>query len=368
MRVMMTTDAVGGIWQYSLDLASGLSARGFEISLVVLGPPPTPERESQALALPGVELICPGLPVEWLAHTPDEVEQGGRALAKLARRLRVDLVHLNAPALAASANFDVPLIAVGHSCVKTWWEAVRGTELPAEFVWRSALVREGLERADATCAPSRAFAEALTRVYGLRQRPYVIHNGRSRVQPSRTASVPPWPFVFTAGRLWDEGKNVRVLDRAAPHFAVPCFAAGPLQGPDGSIAALDHLEPVGSLSDATLAAWLAAQPIFVSTALYEPFGLSVLEAARSGCPLILSDIPTFRELWNGAAEFVDPHDAGALAAAVNGLACDADRRQRLGAAAQQRSRRYSVETMIDGVRALYARMLQTETARERVPA
>ena len=35
----------------------------------------------------------------------------------------------------------------------------------------------------------------------------------------------------------------------------------------------------------------------------------MLEAASAGCPLILGDIPTFRELWDGAAVFVAPDDA-----------------------------------------------------------
>ncbi len=48
----------------------------------------------------------------------------------------------------------------------------------------------------------------------------------------------------------------------------------------------------------------AAATVFASMARYEPFGLAVLEAAQAGMRLVLSDIPTFRELWDGAAIFV----------------------------------------------------------------
>ena len=51
---------------------------------------------------------------------------------------------------------------------------------------------------------------------------------------------------------------------------------------------------------------MARTAVFVSPALYEPFGLAVLEAAQAGCALVLSDIPTFRELWDGVALFVAP--------------------------------------------------------------
>ena len=73
-----------------------------------------------------------------------------------------------------------------------------------------------------------------------------------------------------------------------------------------SASALAHLQPLGELDERTLAGCLSARPVFVSAARYEPFGLAVLEAAQAGCPLVLSDIPTFRELWDGAALFVDP--------------------------------------------------------------
>ena len=33
-------------------------------------------------------------------------------------------------------------------------------------------------------------------------------------------------------------------------------------------------------------------------ARYEPFGLSILEAALSGCALVLGDLPSLRELWD----------------------------------------------------------------------
>ena len=83
--------------------------------------------------------------------------------------------------------------------------------------------------------------------------------------------------------------------------------------------------------------------IFVSTPLYEPFGLAVLEAAQAGCALVLSEIATLRELWDGAADFVPARNDGAVAEAVTCLLRDPERREALGAAARERSRRYSLD-------------------------
>ena len=152
---------------------------------------------------------------------------------------------------------------------------------------------------------------------------------------------------MTAGRLWDEGKNLAVLDRAAARLPVPVEAAGPLQGPNGARIALHHTVTPGPLDAPVLRDRLAARPIFTSTALYEPFGLSVLEAAQAGCALVLSDIPTFRELWDDAALFVAPHDDRALAAAILRLLGDRTDRAERAALCRERAARYTVEAMAE---------------------
>jgi glycosyltransferase involved in cell wall biosynthesis len=232
---------------------------------------------------------------------------------------------------------------------------VNGSPLPADFVWRTALARKGLRAADVVVAPTRAHAEAVRRCYALRSLPSVVPNGRTPPVAVAAWSAAGEVFALTAGRLWDEGKNVAALDRAAGQLPIRVLAAGPLAGPNGTVATLGSVEPLGNLAGPALRALLARRPIFVSTALYEPFGLAVLEAAQAGCPLVLSDIPTFRELWDGAAEFVDARDDRALAAAILRLASDAGLRARLGRAALARSRNNTVHGMTDAMVDLYRR-------------
>jgi glycosyltransferase involved in cell wall biosynthesis len=63
--------------------------------------------------------------------------------------------------------------------------------------------------------------------------------------------------------------------------------------------------------------------------LYEPFGLAPLEAALRGCALVLSDIGSFRELWDGCAAFFPRGDAEVLAAVLAELEADPKRGARL---------------------------------------
>jgi glycosyltransferase involved in cell wall biosynthesis len=120
---------------------------------------------------------------------------------------------------------------------------------------------------------------------------------------------------------------------------------------------VQHGKALGRLSDAEVARYLGARPIFVSAALYEPFGLAVLEAAQAGCALVLADIPTFRELWEGGAIFVQPDDDVAIAQAIERLARDAELRHRMGEAACSVARAYSLEAMCAGVLAAYRSLL-----------
>ena len=358
LRVLMTADAVGGVWQYVLDAAEGMQAHGVETILAVLGPAPSEDQMNNAKAA-GIEVIGTGLPLDWTAASPVEVKEAGGAIARLAADIKPDIVHLNSPALLADAEFACPVVAVCHSCVATWWEAVRGGTLPEEFAWRMELVRQGYHAANKLLAPTAAFADATARVYDLALAPTVVRNGRRsfrKGEPKRCEI-----FAFTAGRLWDEGKNFAAIDRAASRLSIPVLAAGPLEGPNGTQIAAHHAIALGRLSDDEVAGYLRARPIFVSAAKYEPFGLAVLEAAQAGCALVLSDIPTFRELWDGVALFVDPDDDGAVARSIGRLAADEAVRHAMGEAAKGRAAAYSLEAMSTDILSAYRSLLPSQS-------
>jgi glycosyltransferase involved in cell wall biosynthesis len=88
----------------------------------------------------------------------------------------------------------------------------------------------------------------------------------------------------------------------------------------------------------------------------------------SHCALVLSDIPTFRELWDGAAIFVSPDDAAALALAIDWLADNPDHAAHWGARAADRARGFTLEAQISRMLDVYARAIghhRSETGRIR---
>jgi glycosyltransferase involved in cell wall biosynthesis len=352
MRLLLVTDAVGGVWAYSLELARALRPLGVETILAIVGPAPKPQQCSEAAKF---KLIETRLPLEWVETTPDEQRRAGKAIAELAGHESVDVVQTCSASVIAHAAFDRPCVAVQHSCTATWWAAVRGTPLPPEFEWRRELVGRGLSRAAAVVAPSLAFAADTARTYNFPTGVQAVHNGR---RADRPVGVPQGDFVLTASRLWDEGKNAATLDAAAARLTVIFEAAGPVDGPNGASARFEHLHVLGEISASRVAGLRAARPIFASAALYEPFGLSVLEAAQAGCALVLSDIPTHRELWDEVAVFVPARDDSAFASAIQRLLNDPDERRELGERARVCGRSYTPERMASQMAAIYARLVE----------
>jgi glycosyltransferase involved in cell wall biosynthesis len=366
MRVLLTVDAVGGVWQYGLDLARALAVRSTECVLVQLGPPLDARQRSEAQSIPGVTLIETALPLDWLCDGPAPIVAASASISEMARALRVDVIHLNMPTLGATMSAAVPVVTVAHGCVSTWWQAAKpGELLDPNYRWHRQLVGDGLRAADRTVAPTASFAEVVTHHYRLAHRPHVVHNGRTSLVTRRGALQ---DRVLTVGRLWDPVKGAALLDRVAARCTAPFDAAGATSGPRGERVDLRHLHLLGQLDGAELGRQLAARPVFVSAASFEPFGLAVLEAASAGCALILSDMGSFRELWEGAALFVPVRDEDAYVEAIEMLIRDPDRRQRLGEAASRRAVRYTPQAMADGMLAIYSDVLSRSASWGRATA
>ncbi|MBB2972361.1 glycosyltransferase family 4 protein [Mesorhizobium sp. RMAD-H1] len=347
LRVLMTVDAVGGVWRYAMDCAGALREQGVSTVFAGLGPQPTPEQREEAEEIG--ELVWLDQPLDWMAEDERELEAISPVLEQLADDHRIDILHLNLPSQAVGIRRDIPVVAVSHSCLATWWETMRTGPLPDHWLWHRRRNAEGFSRADAIVTPSRSHAEAVARSYGTLPRLSVVPNGTA----ARFDQADKQPFVFAAGRWWDDGKNVSVLDAAAGKSAWPIHLAGPLDGPNGQTIILHHARSLGSLPHSQVLGLVQRAGIVVSPSLYEPFGLAALEGARAGAALILSDIPVYRELWDEAAIFFDPAAPDRLVEAVDLLAGDPQLRRRMGERAFTRSLDYTPERQARDVAAIY---------------
>jgi glycosyltransferase involved in cell wall biosynthesis len=352
-RVLITLDAVGGVWRYAIDLARGLGTQGIECLLVGFGPAPDRRRLAEVEALPNASLVWPGDPLDWLVE--DEMQLTGvtRVLTDLTRDWQPELLHLNLPSQAVDLPDDLPPVLVAsHSCLATWWEAVRGGELPAAWRWQRQRSRDGLSRAQRVIVPSASHAEATQRAYGRLDHLEIVHNSGTGAHGAAERQ----PIVLAAGRWWDDSKNGETLDAAAGLSPWPVVMAGALAGPNGQSCALRHALAKGELPAASVEALMEHAAVFAASSLYEPFGLAVLEAANRGAALVLADIPTFRELWSGAAVFVPPCDAAAYAAAFDQLIRNHGLRSALARRARHRALDFRPDRQLQGMLGVYAAM------------
>jgi glycogen synthase len=345
----MTADTVGGVWVYAVELARALADRGVEIVLATMGRLPAPDQREAARRTPNLTLLESAFKLEWMADPWDDVDQAGKWLLDIADQTRPDIVHLN-NYVHGSLPWRVPTIIVGHSCVCSWWQAVRGAPAPDEWASYRRLVRQGLRSADLVITPTNAMRESLIDQYGPLPQTRVIPNGRD---PARFPPGQKEALILTAGRLWDEAKNVSSVARTASSLPWRVCLAGEVRHPDGGRAQLDGVDLLGWLTPDTLADWLGRASIYCLPARYEPFGLSALEAGLAGCALVLGDIPSLREVWRDAAVFVPPDDLDALRSTMRDLIADSPDRTTLAAKARRRALEFTTKRMADNYLASY---------------
>jgi glycogen(starch) synthase len=320
MHVLITSDTVGGVWTYTQELVTGLVQAGHRVTLVSFGKIPQPHQTAWMQTLDGLDYRPTEYRLEWMEVAERDIEESRRYLELLVEEVRPDVLHLSQYCYGDIAA-DVPRIVVAHSDVVSWWVAVHGKE-PDDTPWirryRNHVTR-GLRAADVVVAPSQWMLEAVRRHYVGPVQGKVIHNGRT---PELFERRKKDDLVLSVGRIWDQAKHVSLLLSAETSARV-CIVGWEQEPGRESKETLSiarpNVELLGQKSQDELQALFADAAIYAATSRYEPFGLAPLEAALSGCALVMSDNPVFHELWGDAAVYFRKDDASDLARAIADL-------------------------------------------------
>lgn len=350
----MTTDAVGGVWTYSVELCRELHTFGTHIVLATMGPLPTDAQRKEVACLSNVTLCESSYKLEWMEEPWHEVDAAAEWLLSLESQYAPDLIHINGYSHAA-LPWKAPVVLVAHSCVMSWWRSVKGEAAPPQWNVYKQRVLNGLLAAHVVVAPSNAMLQALDELYFRIPHARVIPNGRRCNYP---ALIEKEPLIFSAGRLWDEAKNIQALDNVAELVSWPVYVAGSKEHPSGAPHTdLQRVRVLPNLNFQDFSRWLAKASVYALPARYEPFGLSVLEAALAECPLVLGDIPSLRENWEGAAFFVHPEDTVALTHQLNALIESRSLRNIYGKKAKHRALQFAPEMMAAAYHGCYSELL-----------
>src|SRR4051794_37713804 len=190
IRILMTADAVGGVWQYTVDLVRHLAGQGAELMVAVLGPAPSDEQRQELRTLPRVALAEKSFALEWEPNSWADVDASGEWLLALDSEFRADVVHLNGYAHAA-LPWRKPVVVVAHSCVYSWWKNVLNCAPGEEWAEYKRRVTAGLLASNAIVAPSNFMAAEIQREYGIgADKVRVIRNFSAREPAARRAKEP----------------------------------------------------------------------------------------------------------------------------------------------------------------------------------
>ncbi len=311
MKILMTTDNIGGVWSYAIDLAKGLKLNGIEVVLAVIGNRLSADQRNE---LSGIHYYLFMAKQEWMEDPWEDVSAAGEWLMSVKERVKPDIVHLNSYSFG-SLNWEIPVVVTIHSCVLSWWQAVKKEQAPVSWNKYHNQVKNGIQSADVVCAPSKTMLLAAEEYYGTFENTAVIYNGRNRQNFRRGKKE---KFVFSMGRLWDEAKNSSLIVKAALKTSYSFCMAGEHQ-PEDFQELPSNIVLLGQLNHEQVSEWLSKAAVYALPAKYEPFGYTFLEAALSGCAIIGGNIPSLHEIWGDAMIYVDPDNPDDLAEAVNHL-------------------------------------------------
>ncbi len=367
MHVLVTADAVGGVWTYTRELVTGLARRGVRVTLVSFGEIPTAQQCEWMDGLRGLDFRPTAFRLEWMQEAEQDLEASSEFLMSLIGEIKPEIAHFSQYCYGA-LPVDLPRVVVAHSDVVGWWQSVHGEE-PRDtrwIRWYRDTVTRGLAGASAVVTPSRWMLESITANYTRPAHAAVVYNGRNPglYNPHSTKD----DLALCVGRLWDAAKQVSLLSQCDQK--VPICVTGSDKHPDEVLRGARPAFPArrrvqfrGTQSEGQLVQLYSRASMYVATPRYEPFGLAPLEAAFSRCAIVANDIPTFHEIWGDTACYFRYNDAEDLARTLARLQGDRELRLTYANLAYHRARqRYTAERMVDDYMNLYASLVPAGAA------
>ncbi|ROQ05470.1 glycosyltransferase involved in cell wall biosynthesis [Rathayibacter sp. PhB93] len=276
-------------------------------------------------------------------------------VALLVNRLRPDVVFSPMQTMGSLGRRYKLVLTVHDLIYYRHRTPPRDLPLPVRGLWRLYHLawwpqRRLLQRADAIVTVSET-TRGLLRTHRLTTRPVVV--------VPNAATAPDEASAALAAALTDRSdarslvymgsfmpyKNVESLARAMrllPDYELHLMS----RASDETVETLRSLAPTAKLvfhqgaDDASYREALARATALVTASRDEGFGIPLVEAMALGTPVVVSDIPIFREIGGDAAVYVDPSSAKGIAEGVRSLE-DPERWRELSAKARKRAAAYS---------------------------
>ncbi|MBY0175759.1 glycosyltransferase family 4 protein [Curtobacterium herbarum] len=272
-----------------------------------------------------LESLPAGMPWELV---PAPTDAGEPLVARHVNRLGLDAVFSPMQTMGSRGR-RYALVLTLHDLIY-----YRNRTPPREFSWPLRLgwrafhlawwpQRFLLNGADGVVTVSETTA-GLIAEHRLTDRPVTVaYNAADPAEPRDTDAPRQKSLVYMGSFM--PYKNVETLAAAlpllGPDWTLHCMS----RVSDADRARLSGLAPVGAVvfhdgaSDEEYRAVLRSATALATASYDEGFGIPLVESMGVGTPVVVSDIPIFREIGGDVAEYFDPSSPSAVAAAVRRL-------------------------------------------------
>jgi alpha-1,3-rhamnosyl/mannosyltransferase len=353
-----------GIGTYVGNLLKGFSLRP-EIDLTILARAGHEDR---------IAAIAPGAKVISVSAREYSIAEHYRVPAVLWRE-KIDVFHV--PHYVVPFAIRHPVIATVHDVIQLYYPPQRRTHLALTYL--RLVMGSTLRRARRVITGSLSSRGDLVKVFGAdASKVDVVANG---VDPDLAHRPPHEELEELKERMGLRPPLILVVANDKPHknldtvlrayhlgvrthgFPGQLVFAGGVK-PDGRLARKaaglgidERIRFVGRVSSADLARLYHLSAVLLHIALYEGFGLPILEGMQAGLPVITSNVGAMQELGEGVARLVNPLDVQEVARVIERVLVDDPLRRRMIESGKVRAGKMSWEKTVDGTIAVYRKVV-----------
>jgi len=290
-------------------------------------------------------------------------------MPKLYRTANLDLLHI--PYFSVPLTTPQPFIVTIHDLTISHHATGKATTLPYPLyqfkrLGYSFVLSQAVKRAARIITVSQTVKQDIIREFAISPDKVSVTYESGELEEKTDTSVfsVPKKYILYVGNAHPHKNLSRLVEayllirKRIPELRLVCIGKHDyfytrLQTDVAKSLAVENVIFPGEVSNAALVRWYRHAAAFVFPSLAEGFGIPGLEAMQFSCPVLASDIPVFREIYGGAANYFDQTDVVDMADEITSILKQDKLRRTLISLGKTQVKKYSWKKMAKSTLSLY---------------